>query len=90
MNKALKIFVFVAAFGLFMANHLPAKAQCAICSANVSTNKDNGGKAASGLNNGIMYLLATPYLAVCIVGFVWYKRYRRKEVSPQTDAVPTA
>ena len=83
MNKALKIFVFVFAFGLFMAGYLPAKAQCAICSANIATNKTNGGKAANGLNHGIMYLLAAPYLAVCIAGFVWYKKYRRKDVDLQ-------
>lgn len=80
MNKLLKILVFVFAFGLFMADHLPAKAQCAICSANIATNKSNGGKTANGLNHGIVYLLAAPYLAVCIVGYVWYKKYRRKDV----------
>lgn len=83
MNKGLKILVFVFAFSLFMADHLPAKAQCAICSANVATNKHNGGKAANGLNHGIMYLLAAPYLAVCVVGYVWYKKYRRKNVDMQ-------
>lgn len=83
MNKAFKILVFVFAFGLFMADHIPAKAQCAICTSNVATNKANGGKAANGLNHGIMYLLAAPYLAVCVVGYVWYKKYRRKNVDLQ-------
>lgn len=81
--KGLKILVFVFAFGLFMANHIPAKAQCAICSANVATNKENGSATANGLNHGIMYLLFAPYLAVGIVGYVWYKKYRRKNVDLQ-------
>jgi hypothetical protein len=83
MNKGLKILLFVFALGLMVTNHQPAKAQCAICSANVATNKDNGGKQANGLNHGIMYLLFAPYLAVGIVGFVWYKKYRRKNVDIQ-------
>lgn len=83
MNKVLKIFVFVFAFGLFMANHTPAKAQCSICTSNVATNKANGGKTANGLNHGIVYLLAAPYLAVCVVGYVWYKKFRRKNVDLQ-------
>lgn len=58
----------------------PAAAQCAQCAAQVETNKQNGDTTADGLNNGIMYLLAAPYLAVAIVGFVWYKKYRRKNI----------
>jgi hypothetical protein len=27
-----------------------------------------------------MYLLAAPYLAVAALGYVWYKKYRRKNV----------
>jgi hypothetical protein len=27
-----------------------------------------------------MYLLGAPYLAVVILGYVWYKKYRRKNV----------
>ena len=26
-----------------------------------------------------MYLLAAPYLAVAIIGVIWYKKYRRKD-----------
>lgn len=83
MNKGLKILLFVFALGLLVASHQPARAQCAICSANVATNKANGSQTANGLNHGIMYLLAAPYLAVGIVGFVWYKKYRRKNVDIQ-------
>jgi len=83
MNKGLKLLLFVFTLGLLVAGHQPAKAQCAQCAANVATNKSNGGQVANGLNHGIMYLLAAPYLAVGIVGFVWYKKYRRKNVDIQ-------
>ena len=58
-----------------------ANAQCAMCTATVESNSANGGGAANGLNNGIMYLLAAPYLAVAIVGYIWYKKYRKKNVT---------
>jgi hypothetical protein len=80
MNKGLKILIFIAAFGLLLLTREPVKAQCSVCSTNVETNKANGGKQANGLNHGIVYLLFAPYLAVGVLGFVWYKKYRRKDV----------
>jgi hypothetical protein len=80
MNKGLKILLFVFALSLLVASRQPAKAQCSICAANIATNKANGSQTANGLNHGIMYLLFAPYIAVGIVGFVWYKKYRRKDV----------
>jgi hypothetical protein len=80
MNKGFKILIIIAVFGLLLVSHQPAKAQCAICSANVATNKAGGGQQADGLNHGIIYLLFAPYLAVGVLGFVWYKKYRRKNV----------
>jgi hypothetical protein len=56
-------------------------AQCAMCTTAVESNAKNGGISSNGLNNGIMYLLAAPYLAVAAIGFIWYKKYRRKNVN---------
>ena len=50
-------------------------AQCAMCQATVESNLDNG------LNSGIMYLLAAPYLAMLGIGYLWYKKYRKKDVT---------
>ncbi len=68
------------ALGLVAFVSLQANAQCAMCTATVETNNANGGGATNGLNNGIMYLLAAPYLAVAIVGYIWYKKYRKKDI----------
>ncbi|MFD0763521.1 hypothetical protein ACFQZI_01560 [Mucilaginibacter lutimaris] len=78
--KKLKYLYFVLAFGLMVMSVVPARAQCAMCSANVETNSKSGDNKTKGLNNGIMYLLAAPYLAVAVVGYIWYKKYRRKNV----------
>jgi hypothetical protein len=80
MKNGLKILLIVIAFGTMLAIHQPAKAQCSQCAANIATNRANGGKEADGLNHGIVYLLFAPYLAVGILGFVWYTKYRRKNV----------
>ena len=80
MNKGLKIFLFVTAFGFITLSNQPVKAQCAICSANIASNVKNGNKTADGLNHGIMYLLGAPYIAIAALGLIWYKKYRRKNV----------
>ena len=59
----------------------PAKAQCAMCTTAVESNAKNGNTTTNGLNNGIMYLLAAPYIAVAAVGYIWYKKYRRKNIT---------
>ncbi|HVW96554.1 MAG TPA: hypothetical protein VHA56_11355 [Mucilaginibacter sp.] len=80
MKKRLAIVVLLMVFGLTIAATVQVKAQCSQCAATVETNSKNGGLAAKGLNKGIMFLLGAPYLAVGVVGFVWYKKYRRKNV----------
>jgi hypothetical protein len=58
-----------------------ANAQCAMCQATVESNLKNGGTSGSGLNSGIMYLLAAPYIAMAGIGFLWYKKYRKKNIA---------
>ncbi|MCO5935698.1 hypothetical protein NAF17_09100 [Mucilaginibacter sp. RB4R14] len=78
--KKLKYFYLVLVFGLLVISVVPVKAQCSTCSANVESNSKSGDNKTNGLNSGIMYLLAAPYLAVAVVGYIWYKKYRRKDV----------
>lgn len=81
--NGIKRILILAAFGLMLLGATQVKAQCAMCSATVASNNKSGAKTTNGLNNGIIYLLAAPYLAVAAVGFVWYKKYRRKNVNLQ-------
>jgi len=50
------------------------EAQCAMCRAVVES--EVGGKTAEGLNNGIVYLMAIPYLLVAGLGFLIYRKFR--------------
>jgi hypothetical protein len=81
MKRTIKTILFVIFFGLAIVSVQPVKAQCSQCSAQVATNSKNGGKAANGLNKGILFLLAAPYLAVAAIGFLWYKKFRHKNTN---------
>lgn len=77
--KAFKLFFVALAAGLILLSTDVVMAQCAMCSATVESDAQNGGNETAGLNNGILYLLAMPYIAAAIGGYIWYKKYRRKE-----------
>ncbi len=81
MKTSLKILLVLLILGLTIVSVIPAFAQCAQCAAAVKTNAANGSVTAKGLNDGIYVLLCAPYLAVAIGGFVWYKKYKRKDVN---------
>lgn len=81
MKATLKTLLFCIVFGLMMVSVKPVMAQCAQCAATVETNAKSGDTTANGLNKGILFLLACPYLAVGIVGYIWYKNYKRKNVN---------
>lgn len=49
-----------------------AEAQCSMCRAVLESEAD--GKTAEGINNGILYLMAIPYV---IVGALFYFVYRK-------------
>jgi hypothetical protein len=49
-------------------------AQCAMCRTQLENNFSNGDPGIGlGINTGILYLLAMPYLAVALIGYFWYK-----------------
>lgn len=57
-------------------------AQCAMCKANLesaTSDPRNTNGVGRGINNGILYLLAMPYLAAVLVGIAWYRQRRRME-----------
>ncbi len=54
-------------------------AQCAMCSLNAENSATNGNTQGRGLNDGILFLLAIPYLIAVGVGILWYTKYRKKQ-----------
>ena len=80
MNAYLRKFLFLSFFMLMvLAFNESASAQCPMCKAAVESTVESGqSNAGKGLNDGILYLLAAPYLFVAILGVLWYKKYRVK------------
>lgn len=66
------LFVF---FSLFFT--LTTKAQCAMCRA-VLTSEGNKAKAEA-VNDGIVFLMAVPYILVAIIGFIIYRMFKKKK-----------
>ncbi|WP_347373885.1 hypothetical protein [Aequorivita sp. Q41] len=67
---------------LFLVTITPAESQCAMCRAVLES--EEGGQAAKGINNGIVYLMIFPYLLVGAVGYAIY-RSRKKARAKKTN-----
>lgn len=78
--KSIKRILIILALGFMVFGAVQVKAQCAMCTTAVESNNKSGSRTTKGLNDGIFCLLAAPYLAAAAVGFIWYKKYRRKNV----------
>ncbi|MCU0339767.1 MAG: hypothetical protein MUE30_07770 [Spirosomaceae bacterium] len=53
-------------------------AQCAMCKGAVQTNMSTGRNViGNGINEGIAYLFAFPYLIVGIIGYLWYRTSKK-------------
>lgn len=71
MKSKLKYLVL-----LFFSTHF-VNAQCAMCKAVVESG-DNS--LAKGINSGILYLMAMPYLLLFVGAYVYYKRSSKKKI----------
>lgn len=65
-------------FGIcFFFIGISAQAQCAMCRAAIES--EGNGETAAAINDGIVYLMAIPYLLVGALGFYVYKMYAKKK-----------
>lgn len=67
-------------FSVLIFSAFNSSAQCSMCTLNAESSVKNGQTEGKGLNKAIMLLLAAPYLAVAGVGYLWYKKYRRRNI----------
>jgi len=88
--NTIKRFWVAAAIVAALSVALPSgvHAQCAMCSLTAENATENGNTQGKGLNKGILFLLAIPYLAAVGVGVLWYKKYRgKKTVDVDNDPI---
>ena len=52
-------------------------AQCAMCRAQLESMDDNS--LAESVNDGIVYLMAVPYVLIAVVGFFIYRSFQKKK-----------
>ena len=80
MNR-IKRLLAAAVFAVILAASIPQRmqAQCAMCTLTAENATENGNTQGKGLNKGILFLLAIPYLAAVGIGVLWYKKYRSKK-----------
>jgi hypothetical protein len=66
-------------FGIvFFIMSILSQAQCAMCRAALES--EEGGVQAEAVNDGIVYLMAIPYILVGILGFAIYRlKYGKKK-----------
>jgi len=66
MKKATIIFVLLCSQNIL--------AQCAMCKAVVES---GDAEIAEGLNSGIIYLMAFPYIIVGVAGYLLYRNWKK-------------
>lgn len=74
-----KVFLTVACFILLMCLSADLSAQCAMCRATAASSLGSGNSMADGLNTGILYLIAFPYIAIGTVAFLWYRNNKNRK-----------
>lgn len=87
-NKISKIlFIFVLAFTINIVNVESVNAQCPMCKMSAESDLKNGGTQGKGLNKGILYLFAAPYLMVGGLAFMWYRNNKKSHNEDEDDAI---
>lgn len=72
MQKLIKILLTIFLGILFSLN---AISQCSVCT---KTALQMGEKPAKGLNQGILYLMATPFAIIGFIGYRWWKNEKNQ------------
>lgn len=78
----MKRFLSIITLFFVLAISTPAFSQCSMCRAvSEAGAKDQEKRIGRGLNNGILYLLAMPYILGGVAYFI-YRKNKRKDISP--------
>jgi hypothetical protein len=76
MNKLVAILLL----WVLLTNQVAA--QCAMCRTTLENNISQGNPGiAAGINFGILYLLATPYLAIALIAFFWFRTSQKNKLN---------
>jgi hypothetical protein len=83
MKRIAFVFVFILLSTIAVQHR--ASAQCAMCTISAEQGVKNGNTQSKGLNTGVLYLMAIPYLLIGGLGVLWYVKYRKKTMTLKHD-----
>lgn len=73
-RKMLRILLAFTLIVCFTGTPSLVQGQCAMCKKSAENANDRDDTAiASTMNQGVLYLLALPYIAAGVVGIIWYR-----------------
>lgn len=80
-GKGISFKLFFLAYALFLMPYA-SFSQCAMCRAALES---EGNKTkVEAVNDGIVFLMAVPYIIVAVIGFAIYKMYFKKSSKEET------
>ena len=65
----------IALLFLLLGLSVSTTAQCAMCRAVLES--EEGNTTAQGINDGIIYLMAIPYILLFVMGYIIYKKMKQ-------------
>ncbi len=74
MLKNLSLFFILTTLSVFKLS-----AQCAMCRAQLESMDDTS--LAESVNDGIVYLMAVPYVLIAVLAFFIYRSFNKKKQS---------
>lgn len=78
-NRILKIASLLLLSISLTVTPMDTNAQCPMCRMSAENNLKDGGTTGKGLNKGILYMLAMPYVLVGTIGILWYRNRKKEE-----------
>jgi hypothetical protein len=79
MKRWIHIVLFSLSLSVLPVALPDAQAQCPMCRMSAESNLKNGGTEGKGLNKGILFMLAMPYLLVGVIGYAWYRNNQNQK-----------
>jgi hypothetical protein len=80
-----KIIAMLILLGfVFLFFPAEVEAQCAMCRGSLESSVSQGNtNFAAGINKGILYLLAMPYLIMATIAYLWYRSSKANQAKVQ-------
>ncbi len=78
-NTIIKGAALLLFLSVFISNSF---SQCSMCKAVLESNLESGDSAlGKGINDGIMYLMAFPYLLFGLVAYFFYRHHKKQQTA---------